>query len=136
MRGLTYAGLAVGFALAGCGSGTPSADQSMLALSYRPIGSDIFATVIPRSAKPADIDRAARAQCGGKAWCQVIGWVDADLEATAMPMTNREAAAVAYDLSINRSSGRDRSLFDCRVFTGLPRDRCAAEVTMTEPEAS
>lgn len=113
------------------GNSTQS-EAKVLDLKFATIGRDIFTVVIPAGALPDDIDRATRKHCARKEFCKVMGWTDADRVATAMPMSNREAAALAYDLTINRNSGMDRSLFACSSWKNLPPERCLA--TQTEGE--
>ena len=117
-------------------SPSPRSDQATT-LTFASIGGgDLFATAFPSKAAPDAIDQAARAQCAGRQWCEVFGWTDPTKVASAMPMTNRETAALAYQLIINRTTGRDRSTFYCREWRAVPKDRCSASFTEADLEDS
>ncbi|MFN3815159.1 hypothetical protein [Brevundimonas sp.] len=70
------------------------------------------------------LEGQARDLCSRMTHCLVMGWIDRDLIASAMPMTDREAEGLAFHYTLNRSSGMDRALWDCAVFSDIPADRC------------
>lgn len=90
-------------------------------LSPRSIGEGQFVVVLPTGVTREAVDAEARRVCRGKANCQMLGWTDPDLVASAMPMTEREVAGLKYSYSLNRNSGLDESTADCSL---LPGDRC------------
>ena len=74
-------------------------------------------TMILPADLPADQwDDAARKECGDRQWCKVFGWTDASFVARAMPMTDREAGALTFSYSLNRATGLDQALWDCRRY--------------------
>lgn len=68
----------------------------------------------------------ARKLCGDSTFCQVSGWTDDQLRARGFPFTDREAAGVVFSYNVNRNTGYDRPLWDCRVFTGIGPEQCLA----------
>lgn len=83
-----------------------------------------FSVVVPPSSPAGATENAARDICSGATHCQVFGFFDAAAKATAMPMTEREARALVFSYTLNRSSGMDESMWDCAAFADVPADRC------------
>ena len=86
---------------------------------------DVHVAVIPEKLPADEVDRQARAMCAGRQLCKVVGWVDGTKAATAFPMTEREFLAQSYAYDLNRQSGLDRGLFDCRIWK-VAASRCMA----------
>lgn len=86
-----------------------------------------FAVQLPADADRAVVEGQARALCGDKTHCSVYGWVDPANVARAMPMLDREVAALTFSYSLNRTTGFERALWDCRRFAGLPADSCLSK---------
>ncbi len=91
----------IALVLAGCSAAPPKPDAARIA-------TDTFAMTFDSAAARSDVEREARVVCGSKQWCKVLGWSDPALAAKAMPMTDREVAALKFDLTINRATGIDR----------------------------
>lgn len=106
-------------ALAGCSAAPPPP-----ASPFQSIGNNFFTGAIDKAAPPAEIERLAREQCAGKQFCKVMGWTDAALVASAMPMTDRETAGIAFTYSLNRGSGLDEAAWNCAVFAQADKARC------------
>lgn len=87
--------------LAGCGGAALS--------SPRTIAPDTFAVSFAADRSHAEIEHAARDLCQGKQFCKVLGWTDPSTMASALPMTDRELAALKFSLTINRISGMDEA---------------------------
>jgi len=77
----------------------------------RLIAADTYAVVFPADAGRAAVEAAARERCEGRQWCKVLGWTDQSSAASALPMTDREAEAQAFSLTINRASGMDEAVW-------------------------
>lgn len=77
---------------------------------------DVHVAIIPAKLSADEVDRQARAKCAGRQFCKVVGWVNGTKAATAFPMTEREFIAQSYAYDLNRQSGLDRGLFDCRIW--------------------
>lgn len=93
---------------------------------------DVHVAIIPVKLSADDVDREARAKCAGRQFCKVVGWVDGTKAATAFPMTEREFVAQSYAYDLNRQSGLDRGLFDCRIWT-VAAERCLAITEQRRP---
>jgi hypothetical protein len=110
----------------------PVAAPAPAAITWRAIRSeartelpDVHVAIIPPKLPADEVDRQARARCAGRQLCKVIGWVDGTKAATAFPMTEREFLAQSYAYDLNRQSGLDRGLFDCRIWK-VGASRCMA----------
>lgn len=79
--------------------------------SVRTLAPDAYAVVFPPAASQAAVEGEARRKCAGKQWCKILGWTDPAYVATALPMTDREAAAQKFALTINRASGLDEAVW-------------------------
>jgi hypothetical protein len=118
--------------VAGC---TPPATQRNAikaqvepAPEFREIGPNgQFAMLIPSGLDPGRFDDLARERCGAREFCMVIGWTDPAVAARALPMTDREVTAQAFIYTLNRTTGFEQGLWDCRRF------RRAAAECMAEP---
>lgn len=93
-----------------------------------------FSVILPANADLARVEGEARAFCADKQFCQVMGWTDEANRAKSMPMLAREADAQAFNYSVNRTSGYESALWDCRRFKA-PAGQCMA-VPDPEPRAS
>lgn len=77
-------------------------------VSYRQLaGMDNFAATFPANTSHAAVEASVRKKCAERQFCKVMGWHDASLAATAMPMTDRELEGEKLDYSLNRHSGLD-----------------------------
>jgi hypothetical protein len=103
------------------GESKSAAERDGSDLVFTTISGQVEGVVLRPDMPSATIDRAVRKHCAGKQWCKVLGWVEGDKIATAFPMTNREAAAVVYELTINRATGYDRSSFACTIWRDRPK---------------
>lgn len=83
-----------------------------------------LAVTIPANSPAQLTEDAARRLCEGATHCTVLGFPENAAKPTAMPMTDREAAGLAYSYSLNRSSGMDESTWRCGAFPDAPAGRC------------
>lgn len=90
-------------------------------------GDDLHAMTFPAGADPTEIAEAAREKCTQASICSVYGWAEGGQVAGALPMTEREAATLAFQYSLNRNTGLDRTLFDCARFPRTNRSECLAK---------
>lgn len=85
------------------------------------------AVVVPAGVGAIPAETAARKLCDGETHCQVLGFDDTSAKPTAMPMTDREAEALVFSYTLNRSSGHDEAVWKCPRFPGVPDGRCMAD---------
>jgi len=90
-------------------------------------GLDNYAMILPPDAEPAAIEAAAKAKCADKQICNVLGWTDKAQAAQELPMLDREADALAFSYDLNRTTGFERALWDCKRFPQANAGRCLAE---------
>lgn len=88
---------------------------------------DHFAVIITPQAKPAAVEAAAREKCGEQQFCKVLGWTDRDLAARALPMLDREVAALVFAYTLNRSTGLEQVQWDCGTWPQADKARCLSE---------
>ena len=100
-------------------------DQGNPAVEFRKLpGLENYA-MIASAALPADQWRAlAKEKCSALSHCSVFGWTDASEAASGMPLTDREVATRVFSLDINRSTGFDRALWNCKVYPRSNADDC------------
>ena len=111
--------------LAKPGSPAPSPTFADANAKFEPISGDaIFAMTFDAGADPQTLPDLARAQCGKHAFCKVMGWTDPKYAARGFPMTDREVAAQAFAYSLNRSTGFEQSLWDCKRWKRKNKDEC------------
>jgi hypothetical protein len=53
-------------------------------------------------------------------------WTDSTKAAASLPMSDAEAASEVFSYSLNRQSGEERSLWNCKVTPRPNRDECMA----------
>lgn len=79
-----------------------------------------FAMTIPKDARPAEVEAAAKASCTSLAFCQVYGWHDPAQVATAWPMLDREVAALSFRYALNRNTGYESTDWYCDSIGAKP----------------
>lgn len=107
-------------ALASCGS--PSAEQDSSNL-FKPISNFDFAGAIPADMTPTTLVSSAKLRCAGRQICGVYAWRDANSVASAVPLLERETASLSFRYEINRTTGFEQTLFDCKSFD-RPKSEC------------
>lgn len=85
-----------------------------------------YSVLIKGTAAPGAIEHEAREFCADKPICAVHGWSAPANRARALPMLERESAARVFSYAVNRMTGYEAAMFDCRVVVGLPPERCLA----------
>lgn len=106
----------------------PSASGSTIAdanAKFEPISGDtIFAMTFDAGADPQSLPELARTKCGKRPFCKVMGWTDPKYAARGFPMTDREVAAQAFAYSLNRSTGFEQTMWDCRRWKRKSAEEC------------
>jgi hypothetical protein len=87
-------------------------------------GPGTLAIVVPEDATADQLPELARKQCEGQQICQLFAWPKGQPAATAMPLTDKEAASVVYSYSLNRMTGLERSLWRCSAYPRASNDEC------------
>jgi hypothetical protein len=116
----------------------PTPPKTSASFDFQPLGAvpDTFTLILKPDAKTADIEAAARAHCGARSFCKVLGWIDPSRVARGMPMTDRELLGQVFNYSLNRSTGLDRAEFDCQQFPAGRLAHCMARPTRAELDAA
>ena len=87
-------------------------------------GKSTFAVTIDPRMAPAALPSFARDRCDGMAQCTVFVWSDAALAARGFPLTDRELSGLAFQYNLNRLTGLEKSLWDCRRYRNVAADAC------------
>ncbi len=76
----------------------------------------IFAMTVNPKVDPDLLPEIAREHCGSRGYCNVMGWIDPEFTAKGFPMTPREVKEVKFQYLVNRVSGLEQSMWDCRMW--------------------
>jgi hypothetical protein len=94
---------------------SPSPSQPPTATEIRLIAGDsTFGMVFVPQVAPEEVEAFARSQCQSRSHCQVLGWTDQGAVPRPLPMNEAAASALAFDYVVNRTTGYERVLWDCR----------------------
>lgn len=91
-------------------------------------GDAIYVMIVDPKSNPASWRAAAKAHCGTKDFCQVMGWTDASMAAATLPMTDTEVDTKVFQFNINRTTGLDRAIWECEAMKKVGFDRCPEQV--------
>lgn len=96
--------------------------------SFRPLpGIDNFVMIADPKTPGEDLEAAARRHCAGRQFCTVLAWTDAADAPVALPMTYLQVSAQVFSYSLNRTTGHERSLWNCKVYPQPSPGRCMAD---------
>lgn len=119
-------GLLALVALAGCADPLPTESEFFASPAKALPGQGIFAVQLTNTAKPDQIVSAARALCAGAPICTVMGWREPAPLPGALPLLDRELAAMSFRYGLNRNTGFEQVLWDCRG-SKRSRDQCLSQ---------
>jgi hypothetical protein len=94
-------------------------------------GLNNWAALIHQPINADAVEAAARKKCQTESHCSVYGWTDEANMASTLPMLDREASAMVFSYSVNRTTGYEKSLWNCQVVKRPNPDQCLAA---PEPE--
>ena len=112
--------------LTGCAETPPTESEFFVGPARALRGQGVFAVQLAKAAKPDEIITAARALCAANANCTVMGWREPAQLPGAMPLLDREAAAMSFSYALNRTTGLEQVLWDCRQIRRTA-DECMAQ---------
>lgn len=87
-------------------------------------GENVYVMIIPAGVDPAKLKPWAKDRCGEVEFCKVFGWTDRASAARALPMTDAELEAQAFSYGVNRFTGYERALWDCKRFPQADKASC------------
>lgn len=96
----------------------PKAEFKVLA------GDSFFAMTFSAEINPETLPDLARERCGSLVQCTVIGWTDPQFAARGWPMTDREVEQQDFHYSLNRDTGHEQTLWNCRRWRRAAPDQC------------
>ena len=85
----------------------------------------MFATFDPTAGYEA-MQAAAKEACGTEAICKVVIFGPGTVLPTQFPMTDREVSQEIGNYTLNRNTGADELLANCKIVKGAPTIFCAA----------
>ncbi|MCC6478060.1 MAG: hypothetical protein IT552_02485 [Sphingomonadaceae bacterium] len=83
-----------------------------------------YAMIVPVGANADDLVTAAKDQCGEQEICRVLGWQNEADMARAFPMTDNEVGSLVFNYGINRTTGYEQALWNCKIFVTKKGDEC------------
>lgn len=83
-----------------------------------------YALTIPPGFAAEKLSGIAKEQCGARSHCSVYGWTDPAQTARALPLTDPEFESLAFRYDLNRSTGFERVLWDCKRFPQPDKGNC------------
>ena len=86
-------------------------------------GIDNYALIAPKMSAD-ELVLVSKAKCGAKNMCSIFAWSNEADIARAFPMTDREVEAQVFTYKVNRNTGFDQSLWNCKVYTEKSGDDC------------
>lgn len=84
----------------------------------------IFAMTVDPSVDPEILTDISRKHCGDRGYCNVMGWIDGEFAAKGFPMTSRETGEVKFQYLVNRSTGLEQVMWDCRIWMQTDAKLC------------
>lgn len=113
--------LALGWCASNNEPATPNADE----ISFIDMpGLANYAMYIPAGTDPDKLVDSAKSKCGTQEICSVFGWIDRNDMARMLPMTDREVETQTFKYGVNRTTGFEQRLWDCRLYPGKKGDEC------------
>jgi hypothetical protein len=114
--------------LSACESQEPvQSEKAAPTLEAKEISASIFAANAPDGVSPDKWPSMAKARCGAAAFCQVYIWEAGTSLPGAMPFTGPEVAGIRYRYAINRNTGYEESLWDCKTMPQPDPITCLAD---------
>ncbi len=86
-------------------------------------GDDVLVMVIPSGTAADDYPLLAKEVCGAREFCNLSAWTTDARAPRGFPYTDAEVETQAYHYALNRSTGFDQSLWNCKL-TPRPADQC------------
>jgi hypothetical protein len=83
----------------------------------------MFATYDPSNGYPA-MQSAAKSACGNEGICKVVIFPVGTVLPTQFPMTDREAEEQIGTYTLNRNSGADELIANCKIVKDTPKQFC------------
>lgn len=118
--GIPLIGATIDVLRSGSSSHASSAKAEFKALS----GNAVFAMLVDPEVDPETLPDLAREHCSDREFCNVLGWVDEEFVAKGFPLTDRESAEVKFQYTVNRSTGLEQTLWDCRTWKRSKENNC------------
>lgn len=98
---------------------------------FAPLGPEgVFRMLVPPGMDAEDVAAAARAHCGDRHLCQVMGWMDEEQLPRSFPLTPPQVETLAFMYTRNRPSGFEQSEWDCAIFRVMDPIDCLTEANV------
>lgn len=120
---LLAAGLVVG-----CGAANDKPSAEFIDLG----GIGNYAMVVSKAVPADQLVDLAKDKCGREPMCSVHGWNEKAVAPRALPMTDAEVMAQVFSFTVNRNSGFERALWNCKVYARSDSDQCMATVSESD----
>lgn len=87
-------------------------------------GGDAFVVVLDRKVSASQFPSLALAACGQKDFCKFMGWTDPHKAPKGFPVSDEQHRALSFSYLRNRSSGFEKTLWNCREFKRPDESQC------------
>jgi hypothetical protein len=87
-------------------------------------GLNNYAMIVPTDVAADDLPAIAKEHCGSASHCDVFAWADEAAAARALPMTDREMEALRFHYAVNRDTGFEQLLWNCKVYPRHNSEEC------------
>ncbi len=79
---------------------------------------------LSKGSDPDSFETLARAKCGVKSYCKVLGWTDATKVADSSDVSDTERAAMSFSFLRNSDAGFEKALWNCKEFPRSNKKQC------------
>jgi Cell Wall Hydrolase len=87
-------------------------------------GKNTFLIYVDPLLDPDSLNALGERACGKQAKCKVLAWADYALMPKGLPLEPQERAAIAFSYLRNRSTGLQKSLWNCALFPRANKQEC------------
>ena len=87
-------------------------------------GGDAFVVVLDRRMPANQYPALALAACGQKDFCKFMGWTDPHKAPKGFPVEPEQHRALSFSYLRNRSSGFEKTLWNCKEFARSDESQC------------
>jgi hypothetical protein len=113
--------------------GMKVAEATLLAVDG---GENTFAVLLDSTPNPRVYEQIAARFCAGRAQCRLLGWTSARQAPRSFPLSDASVNAMSYAYMRVKSSGLERSLYNCGEFKGAPVGQCMRDRVVTATAGS
>ncbi len=85
---------------------------------------EAIVVTLAKGSDPDSFEALARAKCGVKSYCKVLGWTDASKVASSSDVSDAERSAMSFSFLRNSNAGFEKALWNCKEFPRANKKQC------------